>query len=51
MPIIGLNAKGFPEMAKAVSVIARWEGLTAHARAMEIRMESTEEVIAHEEGH
>ena len=44
MPIISLNANGFPEMAKAVSVIARWEGLTAHARAMEIRMESTEEV-------
>ena len=31
MPIISLNANGFPEMAKAVSVIARWEGLTAHA--------------------
>ena len=50
MPIISLNANGFPEMAKAVSVIARWEGLTAHARAMEIRMESTEEVTTHEEG-
>lgn len=48
MPIIGLNAKGFPEMAKAVSTIARWEGLTAHARAMEIRMESSKEVPAHE---
>ena len=48
MPIIGLNADGFPEMAKAVSTIARWEGLTAHARAMEIRMESSKEVAAHE---
>ena len=48
MPIIGLNADGFPEMAKAVSTIARWEGLTAHARAMEIRMESSKEVPAHE---
>ena len=48
MPIIGLNAEGFPEMAKAVSTIARWEGLTAHARAMEIRMESSQEVTSHE---
>ncbi len=48
MPIIGLSAEGFPEMAKAVSTIARWEGLTAHARAMEIRMESSKEVPAHE---
>ena len=48
MPIIGLNAEAFPEMAKAVSTIARWEGLTAHARAMEIRMESSKEVPAHD---
>ena len=48
MPIIGLNADGFPEMARAVSTIARWEGLTAHARAMEIRMESSQEVSAHD---
>ena len=43
MPVINLNADGFPEMAKAVATIARWEGLTAHARAMEIRLESTQE--------
>lgn len=48
MPVIGLNADGFPEMARAVSTIARWEGLTAHARAMEIRMESYQEVSAHD---
>ncbi len=48
MPIIGLKADGFPEMARAVSTIARWEGLTAHARAMEIRMESSKEVTSHE---
>lgn len=48
MPVIGLNAEGFDEMANAVSVIARWEGLTAHARAMEIRLETKEEVTSNE---
>ena len=48
MPVIALNAEGFVEMAKAVSVIARWEGLTAHARAMEIRLETKEEVTSDE---
>jgi histidinol dehydrogenase len=40
MPVIALKAAGFEEMAQAVSVIARAEGLTAHARAVEIRMEA-----------
>lgn len=38
MPVIDLKAEGFEEMARAVSVIARSEGLTAHARAAEIRL-------------
>ena len=38
MPVIGLEAEGFEEMAQAVSIIARSEGLTAHARAVEIRL-------------
>ena len=42
MPVIGLKAEGFEEMARAVSVIARSEGLTAHARAAEIRLTGKE---------
>ena len=42
MPVIGLKAEGFEEMAQAVSIIARSEGLTAHARAVEIRLDGRE---------
>ena len=40
MPIINLEPNGFEEMVSAVSIIARAEGLTAHARAMEVRLKS-----------
>ncbi len=39
MPVVGLKAEGFDELSRAVSVIARSEGLTAHARAMEVRLD------------
>ena len=39
MPVVGLKVEGFDELSKAVSVIARSEGLTAHARAMEVRLD------------
>lgn len=42
MPIINLRPDGFEQMVKAASIIARSEGLTAHANAMEIRMRSKE---------
>jgi histidinol dehydrogenase len=42
MPIINLKPDGFEQMVKAVSIIARSEGLTAHASAMEMRMPSKE---------
>jgi histidinol dehydrogenase len=42
MPIINLKPSGFNQIGKAVSIIARSEGLTAHANAIEIRMRPTE---------
>jgi len=42
MPIINLKPDGFEKMVKAVSIIARSEGLTAHANAMEMRLLSEE---------
>ena len=42
MPIINLRPEGFEQMVKAVSIIARSEGLTAHANAMEMRLLSEE---------
>ena len=42
MPIVSLKADGFDVMADAVSLIARSEGLTAHAKAMEIRAKGRE---------
>jgi len=41
MPIINLKPSGFNQIGKAVSIIARSEGLTAHANAIEIRMRPT----------
>jgi histidinol dehydrogenase len=38
MPVVGLKPEGFDELSEAVSVIARSEGLTAHALAMEARL-------------
>lgn len=38
MPVVGLKPEGFDELSEAVSVIARSEGLTAHAMAMEVRL-------------
>ncbi len=48
MPVVGLKAHGFEEMARAASIIARREGFTAHARAMEIRLENGREASADE---
>jgi histidinol dehydrogenase len=42
MPIVSLEGDGFDVMADAVSLIARAEGLTAHAKAMEIRVKGRE---------
>ena len=39
MPVIGLKPEGYKELAAAAATIARAEGLTGHARAVEIRLE------------
>ena len=42
MPVIGLKAEEFEKAARAAALIARSEGLTAHARALEIRLDAIE---------
>ena len=39
MPVVGLKAEEYGELAAAAAVIARAEGLTGHARAVEIRLD------------
>ena len=39
MPVVGLKAGEYGELAEAAAVIARAEGLTGHARAVEVRLE------------
>lgn len=39
MPVVGLKPGQYRELAQAASVIARAEGLTGHARAVEIRLD------------
>ena len=38
MPVVGLKSEEYRSLAKAAAVIARAEGLTGHARAVEIRL-------------
>ena len=40
MPIVGLKPSEYRKLAEAASVIARAEGLTGHARAVEVRLDS-----------
>ena len=40
IPVVGLKPSDYPELAKAAAVIARAEGMTGHARAVEIRLGS-----------
>ena len=40
MPIVGLKPGEYRKLAEAASVIARAEGLTGHARAVEVRLDS-----------
>ena len=42
MPVVGLKPRDYRELAEAASIIARAEGLTGHARAVEIRMEAAQ---------
>ena len=39
MPVVGLKPEAYPPLAKAASRIAKAEGLTGHARAVEVRLE------------
>ncbi len=39
VPVVGMSAEEFRKLAPVVSTIARAEGLTAHARAVEVRLE------------
>ena len=43
MPVIGLETATFSEVAEAASTIARAEGLTAHANAIQVRLASLRE--------
>ncbi|MCE2404323.1 MAG: histidinol dehydrogenase [Dehalococcoidia bacterium] len=38
MPVVALKPADYPELARAAAVIARAEGMTGHARAVEIRL-------------
>ena len=38
MPVVGLKPSDYPELARAAAIIARAEGMTGHARAVEIRL-------------
>jgi histidinol dehydrogenase len=39
MPVVSLKPSDYPELARAAAVIARAEGMTGHARAVEIRLD------------
>ena len=41
MPVVGLKREEYGELAEAAALIARAEGLTAHARAVEVRLENS----------
>ena len=40
MPVVGLKRSDYPELARAAAIIARAEGMTGHARAVEIRLDA-----------
>ena len=39
MPVVGLKPEAYPRLAEAASRIAKAEGLTGHARAVEVRLQ------------
>ncbi len=39
MPVVGLKPEAYPPLAEAASQIAKAEGLTGHARAVEVRLQ------------
>ena len=39
MPVVGLKPEAYPPLAEAASRIAKAEGLTGHARAVEVRLQ------------
>ena len=39
MPVVGLRPESYQELAEAAAIIARAEGLSGHARAVEIRLD------------
>ena len=39
MPVVGLKPEGYRDLAQAAITIARAEGLTGHARAVEVRLD------------
>ena len=42
MPVVGIKPEAYSELAGAAAAIARAEGLTGHARAVEVRLSSTD---------
>ena len=40
MPVVGLKRSDYPELARAAAIIARAEGMTGHAGAVEIRLDA-----------
>ena len=45
MPVVGLKPEEYRELAEAAAHIARAEGLTGHARAVEVRLDALSEEI------
>ena len=39
MPVVGLKPEEYPPLARAATAIARAEGLTGHARAVQVRLD------------
>ncbi len=46
MPVVGLKPAEYPRLAEAAAVIARAEGLTGHARAVEVRLDGLREGVS-----
>ena len=43
MPVVGLKPEAYRELAEAAALFGRAEGLTAHARAVEVRLDGLKE--------
>ncbi len=45
MPVVGLKPEVYGELARSAAIIARAEGLTGHANAVEVRLKEAQEVV------